>query len=119
MDRKSIVVVVVCFVLMILWFPLVNKFSPPSESPADTDGVAGATNQVAAGPNQPATTAATTTGALATNAPAQVFVPPDAPEMLLLLTWTLDVPSTFRPTKLLWIAVLLIVARALPPLVLI
>jgi len=41
MDRKSIIVIVACFVLLVLWFPLVNKLYPPKPLPP------GATNAVA------------------------------------------------------------------------
>ena len=42
MDRKSILVLVVCFVLLMLWYPLVNKLYPPKPRPP------GATNAPAA-----------------------------------------------------------------------
>jgi YidC/Oxa1 family membrane protein insertase len=33
MDRKSIVILVVCFILLMLWFPLVNRIFPPKPLP--------------------------------------------------------------------------------------
>ena len=42
MDRKSILVLVVCFILLMLWYPLVNKLYPPKPLPP------GATNAPAA-----------------------------------------------------------------------
>ena len=52
MDRNSILVLVVCFILLMLWYPLVNKLYPPKPLPP------GATNAPAAllaTTNQPAT----------------------------------------------------------------
>ena len=34
MDRNSIIVLVVCFILLMLWYPLVNKIYPPKPLPA-------------------------------------------------------------------------------------
>ncbi len=83
MDRKSIVVLVVCFALIILWqVVLVPKFVPPDSSPP------GATNAVAAA-QMSATTNATqnTTSTLpATNVTAQTFARPEVPEELLVVT---------------------------------
>ena len=42
MDRKSIIVLVVCFIVLMLWYPLVNKLYPPKPLPP------GATNAPAA-----------------------------------------------------------------------
>ncbi len=42
MDRKSIVAMVVCFLVLMLWYPLVNKIYPPKPLPPGT------TNAVAA-----------------------------------------------------------------------
>ena len=43
MDRKSIIILVVCFILLMLWYPLVvNKLYPPKPLPP------GATNAPAA-----------------------------------------------------------------------
>jgi len=43
MDRKSIIVLVACFLLLMLWYPLVNKLYPPKPRPP------GATNAPLAG----------------------------------------------------------------------
>ena len=29
MDRKSIIALVFCFIVLMLWYPLVNKLYPP------------------------------------------------------------------------------------------
>ena len=42
MDRKSIIALVVCFIVLMLWYPLVNKIYPPKPLPP------GATNAYAA-----------------------------------------------------------------------
>lgn len=52
MDRKAIIVIAVCFLLMLIWFPLVNKLYPPKPLPR------GATNQ-ASSTTAPAGTAPT------------------------------------------------------------
>ena len=47
MDRKSIIIVVVSFILLVLWFPLTNYIWPPKPAPR------GMTNQVALQTNAP------------------------------------------------------------------
>ena len=86
MDRKSILVLVVCFALMMLWFPLVNRLYPPPPPSSDTNVVASASNQDAVNTNQPTPPATTTPSAPTTNVTAQTFVRPEAPEELLVLT---------------------------------
>jgi len=39
MDRKGIIILVISFVLLILWFPLVNKLFPPIPAPVNTNTV--------------------------------------------------------------------------------
>jgi YidC/Oxa1 family membrane protein insertase len=54
MDRKTIIAVAACFLLLVLWFPLVNKLYPPQPAPsAPTNGVEQA--------SAPGTTPTTTT----------------------------------------------------------
>jgi YidC/Oxa1 family membrane protein insertase len=64
MDRKSILILVVCVLLFFSWSGLVNRLYPPQPIPEGTNTV---TNQVASGPsNAPvATTAATPAAAVA------------------------------------------------------
>jgi YidC/Oxa1 family membrane protein insertase len=67
MDRTSIIVLVVCFVLLMLWYPLVvNKIYPPKPVPrgtnAPTTAVIG-TNQVGIMTNPPPVLAETPTNA--------------------------------------------------------
>jgi YidC/Oxa1 family membrane protein insertase len=61
MDRKSIIVIAACFVLLLVWFPLINKLYPPKPLPP------GATNQVAT---------VTATQAVAPSAIATTSAPP-------------------------------------------
>jgi YidC/Oxa1 family membrane protein insertase len=58
MDRKSILVLVVCFILLMLWYPLVNKLYPPKPVPPGATNAPGellaTTNQPAHAPTAPA-----------------------------------------------------------------
>ena len=58
MDRKSILVLVVCFILLMLWYPLVNKLYPPKPLPPGATNAPPAllatTNQPAPAPTAPA-----------------------------------------------------------------
>src|SRR5215210_1680340 len=81
MDRKSIIIVVISFILLMLWFPLTNHFWPPKPA-------ARTTNQIALQTNVSTTQAVAS--ATATNqaivAPAAVttsLVTGNAPEELL------------------------------------
>ena len=69
MDRRSIIVIVVCFLLMLMWFPLVNKLYPPKPLPP------GATNQISAVGSAPTVTGSNVTQ-VATSAPPSI--PPAA-----------------------------------------
>jgi YidC/Oxa1 family membrane protein insertase len=51
MDRNSILVLVVCFILLMLWYPLVNKLYPPKPLPP---GATNAPAALSATTNQPA-----------------------------------------------------------------
>jgi len=91
MDRKSILVLVVSFALILLWPKLMHELYPPP--PASTNSVAMPTNQPAA--NQPAANLSTSALPPTTNASAAIPVmPSDAPEKLLVVT-TEDAIYTF------------------------
>ena len=91
MDRKSILILVVSFALILLWPKLMHQLYPPP--PASTNSVAMPTNQPAA--NQPAASFSTSALPPTTNASAAVPVmPSDAPEKLLVFT-TEDAVYTF------------------------
>ena len=83
MDRNSIIVLVVCFVLLMLWYPLVvNKLYPPKPMPRGTNAPAATvtgTNQVGTVTNVPVLAEAPT------NAP-RVAVNTNVPEDLLTLS---------------------------------
>jgi YidC/Oxa1 family membrane protein insertase len=81
MDRKSIIALVVCFIVLMLWYPLVvNKLYPPKPLPR------GATNA-------PAAALLLTNGpALPPAAPAAFEEPPPAPKPLV----TVNVPEELR-----------------------
>jgi len=85
MDRKSIIILAVCFALFALWSVLVPKYyaprqvpPPPAQQPVSTATTSG-TNLVAAPP-----VAATNLGGPASATAA--FVRPEAPEELVVLT---------------------------------
>jgi YidC/Oxa1 family membrane protein insertase len=75
MDKKSIIIVVISFLLLVLWFPLTNYLWPPSPAPRIT-------NQVALQTNVAATQAVTTltNQPLATPPPMPTLVASNAPE---------------------------------------
>jgi YidC/Oxa1 family membrane protein insertase len=84
MDRKSIIILVVSFILLMLWYPLVvNKLYPPQPvSRGATNGPAGPlTNQAATAPNPPPPSLET-----AAPAPKPTIPNPAQPEQLLELT---------------------------------
>jgi YidC/Oxa1 family membrane protein insertase len=79
MDRKSIIVLVVCVLLFVSWPYLVNKLFPPKPlPPGATNAVALVTNQSALGTNIPMLSAATN---FPSTTPAPL-VKPSAPEEL-------------------------------------
>ena len=80
MDRKSVLVLIVCAVLFLLWAQLTPRLYPPKPI-ARTNSVAGPSNALAGVSNSvPSLEAATTT--------ATAYTPPrpGAPEELLVLT---------------------------------
>lgn len=81
MDRKSIAILVVCFVLLFAWGPLVKWFFPPIPAPASTSQTQSTTNQVSTGTNQPAAQPAGTF-----TATPEFVVNKEVPEQLLVVT---------------------------------
>ena len=59
MDRKSIIILVISFVLLVSWFPIMNKVYPPKPLPAATNTLVTATNQFERGATPPAPATAT------------------------------------------------------------
>jgi YidC/Oxa1 family membrane protein insertase len=82
MDRNSIIVLVVCFVLLMLWYPLVvNKLYPPKALPRGTN----APSTTVTGTNQVPATNAPILAEATTNAP-RVAVNTNVPEDLLVIS---------------------------------
>jgi len=80
MDRKSIIALVVCFIVLMLWYPLVNKIYPPKPLPP------GATNAYTAtlsSTNQVASPEATQAVAEAPTPAPMPIVAANVPEELL------------------------------------
>src|SRR5688500_8180906 len=78
MDRKSLIIVIISFLLLVLWFPLTNYLWPPQPAPRMTNQVALQTNVA------PATqTVAVATSAPPTIAPSTPLVTSQTPEELL------------------------------------
>jgi YidC/Oxa1 family membrane protein insertase len=91
MDRKSILILVACFVLMLLWPVVVDKIYPPMRVPVKTNTVAGAAagaQMTGAGSNAPATVSSTPALALtAASLPeAKFVVRTEVPEQLLTIS---------------------------------
>src|SRR5437588_2410901 len=76
MDRKAVIVLVISFILLMIWYPLMNRVYPPQPMPQWTNSVPSAGNRIAAGTNAPATTS---------GVPAGAFVKSDAPEKLVVV----------------------------------
>ena len=75
MDRKSIIIIVVCFALIILWPKLMQTWYPPQPAPA-VDQLSGATNQAALAKPPgivPADPASKPAPAIATDAPEELL----------------------------------------------
>src|SRR5262245_6330917 len=52
MDRKSIIILVISFILLVLWYPLTNRIWPPKPRPLlPTNALAGATNPLPSSTN--------------------------------------------------------------------
>src|SRR5690349_5867996 len=72
MDRKTIPIVIACFVLLILWSQLVNKIYPPIPKPVATNVVATA-SATATNVAAPATPTAPAPAVSTTNAPKRTM----------------------------------------------
>jgi YidC/Oxa1 family membrane protein insertase len=87
MDRKSIAVLIVCFILLILVGPLVQKIYPPIPVPEQTNRVHGARSPEAlpGATNAPAATDRPPTISAAPTTPVERWHPPQQPEQRLEL----------------------------------
>ncbi len=89
MDRKSIVIVAVCVLLLFTWRPLVDRFFPPIPVPPSSLKAPGGNNQVSTGTSQSATQSAGNNQAAATGtftATPEFIVNKEIPEQLLVVT---------------------------------
>ncbi|MCB1128442.1 MAG: membrane protein insertase YidC, partial [Verrucomicrobiae bacterium] len=85
MDRKAIVVLLVCFLLLLLSRPLVERIYPPVPAPAVTNAPA-ATMPGGTSPGAPAAAAASEPSISApTDAPTTGWLRPEAPEQELAI----------------------------------
>ncbi|HWQ90031.1 MAG TPA: membrane protein insertase YidC, partial [Clostridia bacterium] len=88
MDRKSIAILVVCFILLMLWFPLVNRIFPPKPL---APGATNATSVTVTGTNQAAPVEQPSASTDTAFAPAVPAIPTlvantNAPEQTVVLT---------------------------------
>lgn len=82
MDRKSIIIIAASVVLLILWYPLVNKLFPPRPvAPRDTNAVATATVT-----NAPSTTASPSLSAATTTNVPKPLIATNVAEQTITLT---------------------------------
>lgn len=88
MDRKSIVILILCSVLLFLWPMLYNKISPPRPLPPQATNTVSttATNQIAEGTNQPAVAPTQTANVGGSNSVSTFVVRTNIPEQLLVVT---------------------------------
>ena len=81
MDRKSVIVLVISFILLMIWYPLMNRLYPPQPIPQRTNSVPGAVNPIAAGTHAPATVSGVSTSGVQAGA----LVKSDSPEELVVV----------------------------------
>lgn len=84
MDRKSLIILIVSFGLLVAWFPITNKLYPPKPAPVRTNTVAGGSNQMTAGLTNTGSNAAFLSPATNAFAPALTNAPPREEQTLLL-----------------------------------
>lgn len=81
MDRRSIIVLVVSFIILMVWFPLMNRIYPPKHPLGGTNDLASATNPLPeASPAPEFTNVASLPGS-----PTPGFAHPTVPEQLLVV----------------------------------
>src|SRR5262245_20775083 len=85
MDRKAIIVLLVCFLLLFfVWPRLVNQIYPPKPLPKQTNAPVAFTNAPGHLTNQPTLTAATNPPVLTPTPPTPIAT--NVPEELLVVT---------------------------------
>ena len=85
MDRKSIVILIISFILLMLWFPLVNHWYPPPPVRPGMTGAAGMTNRLGTNSAFAATNGATAEARFQAAAPTLSTLNPHAPEELVVV----------------------------------
>ncbi|MCX7872468.1 MAG: membrane protein insertase YidC [Verrucomicrobiae bacterium] len=88
MDKKSIIVVVICLLLIVFWFPLVNKIWPPKPIERSTNVVSTTAPQITNGTTTStsavvATQSVTTSPSIKETSP--IVVPPGTKEQIEIL----------------------------------
>ena len=78
MDRKSVIVLFVSFVLMIGWYWMINRLYPPQPARPSAYSLAGPTNPIVPGTNS----STSASGASTSGVPAGILIGSDAPEEL-------------------------------------
>jgi YidC/Oxa1 family membrane protein insertase len=78
MDRKTIIVLVVSFALILLWGPLINRLLPPPPAASRTNVVTGVTNPLPGALTNAATPGVTPTNAAAPAVPPAELIPGQA-----------------------------------------
>lgn len=81
MDRKSVIVLFVSFILMIGWYWLVNRWYPQRPAPQRTNSFGSVTNPVVPETNLPASVSRTPTP----RTPEGMLIKSDAPERLVVM----------------------------------
>src|SRR5439155_1241733 len=81
MDRKSVIVLVISFILLMIWYPLMNRLYPPQPIPQRTNSVPGTASPTAAGTDAPATVSGVSTSGVQAGA----LVKSDSPEELVVV----------------------------------
>jgi YidC/Oxa1 family membrane protein insertase len=84
MDSKSIIILVVCFVLLMLGFQLVNKLYPPRPLPPQSTNAVAST-VATEGTNVAVASSGTPSGVGAISAPAKAFLRAGTPEELVVV----------------------------------
>jgi YidC/Oxa1 family membrane protein insertase len=81
MDRKSLIILLISFAVLLAWYPLSQKIYPPKPAPARTNSLARATNQ--SSPNR-GDTQIVNAGTNLVNGPALTNLPPREERTLTL-----------------------------------
>jgi YidC/Oxa1 family membrane protein insertase len=84
MDRKSIIILVVSFLLLLIWYPLINRLYPPQPGVPGTNSFAKPTNSIGSGTNSSAPAPTTTPEAPTPSAGGGGLIQSDATEEIVV-----------------------------------